>query len=73
MEGEINDIHKLELWIPMTQMVKTALIVNNIDFSFQNTQNKTFENPSIPRYSLKTWPEELGYTLLKWILNPYTK
>ena len=31
-----------------------------IDFSFQNTQIKTFENPAIPRYSLKNWPEELG-------------
>jgi len=38
--------------------------MNTTDFYFQNTKNKTFENPTIPPYSLKNWPEELGLSLL---------
>ena len=34
--------------------------MNTIGFYFQNTQNKTFDNPTMPGYSLKNWPEELG-------------
>ena len=63
LEGEINGIHLLELWIPMAKLAETALIMNTIDFSFQNTQNKTFENATIPWYSLKNWPEKLGFSL----------
>ena len=48
----------------MAKLAETALIMNTIDFSFQNNQNKTFENPTIPRYSLKTQPEELGLSLI---------
>ena len=60
-EGEINDFHLLNRYITITE---TALIMNAIDFSSQNTQNRAFENPTIPRYSLKNWPEELGLTLI---------
>ena len=32
LEGEINGIHLLELWIPSAQMAQTAPIMNSIDF-----------------------------------------
>ena len=43
--------------------------MTTIEFSFQNIQNKTFENPTIPRYSLKFWPEELGFSDLFRVSN----
>ena len=46
----------------MAKLAETSLSMNTIDFSFQNNQNKTFENPTIPRYSLKNQPEELGFS-----------
>ena len=46
----------------MAKLAETALIMNTIDFSFQNNQNKAFEDPTIPRYSLKNQPEELGFS-----------
>jgi len=68
-EGEINSFHNNRAVYTFAQMAQTALMMNIIDFSFQITQNKTFENPTIPRYCLKNWPEELGFCIRLWMFE----
>ena len=67
-----ESFERRNLWYSLSELFVPKAFTVIIDeyhwFLLQNTQNKTFENPTIPRYSLKNWPEELGLSLWKYAL-----